>query len=320
MLRWVIFDSEKNILIAKRSDDQHQGGLWEFPGGKVEANESVQQALARELDEEVGIQCSPELMTPLIQIPFHYPDKSVYLDVWKVYEHLPGDFRTAHGKEGQPVIWAPLAELAEYEFPAANKAILSALMLPDLIAITPDSGVEDIRSYIAGCLRLQAGSRPGVIQLRAHRLAQHEFLELTQILYPQCQQAGVKLVCNCPLDWIKDIGEEFTDGLHLSVKNLNVLLDSRKRPVTDSIWLSASVHNLDELEKAQQLGVDYVLLSPLKKTSCHPGAKPLSGSELKEILDNARVPVYGLGGLTIADLSEVKKLGMQGVAGISAFL
>jgi len=209
--------------------------------------------------------------------------------------------------------------LSDYDFPAANQAILNALILPELIAITPDSGVDEIRSYIAGCLRLQAGNRPGIIQLRAPRLTQYEFLELTQILYPQCQQAGVKLVCNCPLDWIKDSGEEFTDGLHLSVNSLNELWDGGKRPVTGSIWLSASVHNLDELERAQQLGVDYVLLSPLKETSSHPDAKPLSESALKEILDNARVPVYGLGGLTIADLREVKKLGMQGIAGISAF-
>jgi len=315
----VIFDAQKNILIAKRSDDQHQGGLWEFPGGKVEADETVQQALARELDEEVGIQVAPELMTPLIQIPFHYPDKSVYLDVWNVFETNSGDFKVAHGKEGQPVVWVPLAELSDYEFPAANKAILNALLLPELIAITPDSDVESIRSYIAGCLGLGIEKSPGIIQLRAPQIAQAEFVELAKVLYPQCLQAGVKLVWNCPLDWFEAEGSEYSDGLHLSVQNFVALSDMEKRPVVDDVWLSTSVHNLAELEQAQQLGVDYLLVSPVQKTSSHPDAEPLSDAELKAILDHTRIPVYGLGGLAVADLAEVKKQGMQGIAGISAF-
>jgi 8-oxo-dGTP diphosphatase len=315
----VVFDSQSNILIAKRSDDQHQGGLWEFPGGKVEAGESVQQALARELDEEVGIQCSPDLMTPLIQIPFHYPDKSVYLDVWNVFESNAGDFKTAHGKEGQPVVWAPLAELSDYEFPAANKAILNALTLPELIAITPDSDVQVIRTFIESCLKLEAKRKPGIIQLRAPRLQQTEFVELAKVLYPQCWQAGVKLVWNCPLDWFEVEGSEYSAGLHLSVKNQQEAEDKGNYSPADNQWLSASVHNLIELEQAQQLGVDYVLVSSVKKTASHPDAEPLSHSELKAILDNARVPVYGLGGLDIADLAEMKKQGMQGIAGISAF-
>ena len=315
----VIFDSQNNILIAKRSDDQHQGGLWEFPGGKVEDGETVQQALARELDEEVGIQCSPDLMTPLIQIPFHYPDKSVYLDVWNVFESNSGDFKAAHGKEGQPVVWAALAELSDYEFPAANKAILNALKLPELIAITPDSDVEEIRSYVEGCLSLKEGQRPGIIQLRAPHIEKAEFFELAKALYPQCVQAGVKFVWNCPLAWFEAEGSEYADGLHLSVKNLKALADIERRPVAESEWLSTSVHNLAELEQAQQLGVDYVFLSPVKKTASHPNAEPLSDAELKAILDNARVPVFGLGGLAESDLVEIRKHGMQGIAGISAF-
>lgn len=315
----VIFDSQKNILIAKRSDDQHQGGLWEFPGGKVETGETVQQALVRELNEEVGIQCSPDLMTPLIQIPFHYPDKSVYLDVWSVFESNTGDFKKAHGKEGQPIVWASLDELAGYEFPAANKAILNALILPELVAITPDANAVEIQSFVTGCLKLGIESRPGIIHLRAPLLKQDEFIELAKALYPKCLQAGVKLIWNCPLEWFEAAVSDYADGLHLSVKNLEAFSDIKERPVADHVWLSASVHNQTELEQAQQLGVDYVLVSPVKQTSSHPKAKPLSGIELKAILDQSRVPAYGLGGLNINNVSEVKELGMQGIAGITAF-
>lgn len=77
----VIVGSDGKILIAKRPQTTHQGGLWEFPGGKVDTGESVQQALARELKEELAI----DVITsePLIQIRHHYPDKSVLLDVYK---------------------------------------------------------------------------------------------------------------------------------------------------------------------------------------------------------------------------------------------
>ena len=63
----VILDAEKNILLTRRHDDLHQGGLWEFPGGKVEQGESLDTALARELHEELAIK--PVKTSPLIEIP-----------------------------------------------------------------------------------------------------------------------------------------------------------------------------------------------------------------------------------------------------------
>lgn len=77
----VIRDAAGKILIARRADTQHQGGLWEFPGGKVEADESVETALARELHEELGIVV--DAARPLIKVRHDYPDKQVLLDVWK---------------------------------------------------------------------------------------------------------------------------------------------------------------------------------------------------------------------------------------------
>ncbi|PTT03442.1 NUDIX domain-containing protein, partial [Pseudomonas sp. HMWF006] len=76
----VIRDDSGKVLIARRADTQHQGGLWEFPGGKVEADESVETALARELHEELGIVVGAA--RPLIKVHHDYPDKQVLLDVW----------------------------------------------------------------------------------------------------------------------------------------------------------------------------------------------------------------------------------------------
>eukprot|EP01137_Pigoraptor_chileana_P016793 Opistho-2@73895 len=92
----VIRDDSGKILIARRADTQHQGGLWEFPGGKVEADESVECALARELQEELGIVVGAA--RPLIKVRHDYPDKQVLLDVWEV-SSFSGE---PHGAEGQP--------------------------------------------------------------------------------------------------------------------------------------------------------------------------------------------------------------------------
>ena len=120
----VIFNSQGQILIARRHDDAHQGGLWEFPGGKVESDESVCDALARELYEELGINIQTSSCKPLIEIRHDYSDKVVLLDVWAVSE-FDGE---ASGKEVQPLRWVDRSQLSDYDFPAANIAIIDALL------------------------------------------------------------------------------------------------------------------------------------------------------------------------------------------------
>ncbi|WP_017444421.1 8-oxo-dGTP diphosphatase MutT [Gayadomonas joobiniege] len=117
----VVFNRDQQILIAKRADHQHQGGFWEFPGGKVEADENVTTALKRELLEECGIELAD--CQPLIKISHDYGDKQVILDTW-VCRHFSGQ---ASGKEGQPIKWVSLEELYDHQFPPANLEIIQAL-------------------------------------------------------------------------------------------------------------------------------------------------------------------------------------------------
>ncbi|PXF63292.1 8-oxo-dGTP diphosphatase MutT [Kangiella spongicola] len=109
------------VLIAKRANHQHQGGLWEFPGGKIEEGEELLNALQRECHEELDI--LPISITPLTTIHHQYPDKSVSLHVCLVRDYLGVPF----GKEGQPITWAHQTELNNFQFPAANLEILSLL-------------------------------------------------------------------------------------------------------------------------------------------------------------------------------------------------
>jgi len=112
---------DENIFITKRDESQHQGGLWEFPGGKIELGESVSDALARELKEEIGIDVHHSYS--LINIEHDYGDKCV-----KLFIHIVEDFSgEATGLEGQASQWVAINELHKLAFPAANKAIIEAL-------------------------------------------------------------------------------------------------------------------------------------------------------------------------------------------------
>ena len=117
----VIVDSAHNVLITRRSQSAHQGGLWEFPGGKVEAGESLVAALARELQEELGI--SIGRTSALLDIHHDYGDKQVLLDVHVVWDYT-GEARSL---ENQPMAWVSPQALTQYAFPAANLAIVTAL-------------------------------------------------------------------------------------------------------------------------------------------------------------------------------------------------
>jgi 8-oxo-dGTP diphosphatase len=117
----VIYDPVQGYFICRRATHQHQGGKWEFPGGKVESNETVEQALARELHEEIGIVVTKA--SPLLVIEHTYSDKSVKLDVWLVTEFIG----LAQSLEGLENRWASVDELVKLDFPDANKPIIDAL-------------------------------------------------------------------------------------------------------------------------------------------------------------------------------------------------
>jgi 8-oxo-dGTP diphosphatase len=296
----VIADDQGRILLARRPESAHQGGLWEFPGGKVDPGEDLAAALVRECREELGIEVRSH--RPLIRISHSYPDRSVLLDVHRV----TGFSGEPRGMEGQPLAWVNPAELDDYPMPAADVPIVHAIRLPDRYAITP-SMVGDRFVFIDQLARtLERGVR--LVQFRvqsssdpAHRLAE-DALRL-------CRGSGASLLINQDADLARGIG---ADGVHLKSAQLHAL---RERPA-GLRWVAASCHTAGDIARLAALDVDLAVLSPVQATRSHPEVEPIGWSGFEQLLEGAQIPVYALGGLQPTDLSRAWRAGAQGVAAI----
>jgi len=117
----IIRNPQHEIFITQRNAGSHMAGFWEFPGGKVDAGETPEQALMRELDEETGI--VPVSVQPLKSVEHAFDDRRVTLHFFLV-EAWQGE---PYGREGQPMRWVRQQELREEDFPPANAAIIALL-------------------------------------------------------------------------------------------------------------------------------------------------------------------------------------------------
>jgi len=298
----VIQDAEGQVLITKRAAHLHQGGLWEFPGGKLEPGESPEQALARELREELDI--LPLTWEPLIRIHHHYDDRQVLLDFFRVTA-FSGE---AKGMEGQPLQWLSPTEMRAEMFPAADRPVISALQLPDRYLITGEDPA-DLTSFLLRLERsLEAGLR--LVQLRAHSLDDRCYGALLAEVLPVCRRFGARLLINRPSDCSAWAGQ--ADGIHLSSRQLLTL---NRRPGSSGL-IGASCHNPIELAKAAELQFDYVLLSPVMPTASHPQASAMGWQRFSDWVSGVNLPVYALGGMREEMLDEAKAAGGQGIAAI----
>jgi len=299
------------ILIAKRPEHVHQGGCWEFPGGKIEAQESVEQALIRELKEELDIE--PQNFSPLIQIPFRYPQKQVLLDVYCIDKFI-GDPK---GLEGQPIQWVDQKDLGKFQFPPANHAILSALSLPQFYMITPASVGKDF------LLKLEESFKMGIslFQLR-HQEIITDFL-LDGIL-GLVEEYHVAMQINSN-SWEKYLTRRQRNRLLAQHKNdcpIGFHLTSRdlqgRKDYSELCGLqSASCHTLDDIDLSNRRQMDFVVVSPVAITSSHPQQSPLGWEGFKQLCQDAQLPVYALGGMKKNDLGSASRAGAQGIAAIS---
>lgn len=307
----VIHNPAGEILIARRPLHKHQGGLWEFPGGKIEDGERTEEALVRELREELGITATA--FRPLLTVEHHYSDKSVRLEVWRVtaFDGI------AHGAEGQPVVWVTPVALTDYAFPAANGPIVKAARLPEMYAISPDpAGVGwELLPW------LQARLQPGQwLLLRAKSLSAEAYGELARAVAAYCSAIDATLLLHDRPDLLADIPAA---GVQLTAASLAALPHSWRRQdagIGETHYLGFSTHNEAELAKAWRLGADLATLSPVRATDSHPGQSGMGWERWGCLARAAGLPVYALGGMTPEDRAAAHAAGGQGVAGIRGLL
>ncbi|MEJ2529180.1 MAG: Nudix family hydrolase [Gammaproteobacteria bacterium] len=301
----VIRNADGRVLLTKRAQHSHQGGLWEFPGGKLEPGESLGQGLRREIKEELGL----ELLAhrPLLRNLHHYPDRSVLLDV-----HLVTEYRgVAAGLENQPLQWVEPERLAEYPMPEADLPVVRAITLPDRYLITGPDPMQ--QQQFLERLQQALDSGIGMVQLRPGAMPEQAILELGREALQLCHSRGVRMLLNGTPEMALAIGAA---GVHLNGKRLLALTE---RPLPDDYLVAASCHTDAELAHASVLGLDFAVLSPVRETGSHPGAALLGWERFGVMVAGANLPVYALGGMQQGDLGTAWEHGAQGIAGISCF-
>lgn len=290
------------FLLAQRPSDKIWAGYWEFPGGKVEPGESAREALVRELREELGIEVRTAY--PWLTRVFTYPHATVRLNFFRVTEWV-GE---PHPHEGQQFAWQPALTQAEQTTVSpilpANAPILRALSLPPLYAISnaAELGVDEFLRRLE--TKLQAGLR--LVQLREKKLEGEAFKALAKQALALTRTHGARLLLNGDVALAQELG---ADGVQLTGSQLATLTE---RPDVD--WCAASCHDAAELRRAEALGCDFALLSPVLPTQSHPGAPHLGWERFAELAAGATIPVYALGGLQLADMPIAWQYGAHGVA------
>jgi 8-oxo-dGTP diphosphatase len=298
----VVSDAEGRILISERKPDCAYAGQWEFPGGKCEHGEDVEIALARELQEELGI--AVQAARPLIRLSHRYPDRHVLLDTWRVtaWQGVP------EARENQRFEWVLPAGLDRFPMLAANRPIVRAVQLPESYLVTP-APAPDLEAFLAALERsLSAGLR--LVRLRAPRLAQDAYAALARRCLQACRRQGARLLLDREPALVEYLG---ADGLHLDGRALSGM---RARPVPADRLLAASCHERAELERAVALGADFAVLGPVNPTPSHPGRTGIGWDAFRRTVDDLPLPVYGIGGLAQADMETAWQHRAQGIAAI----
>ena len=297
----VLVRTDGRVLLAQRPLGKVYSGYWEFPGGKVEPGESTRDALVREIIEELGVEITHA--DPWITQVFTYPHATVKLHFFRATSWV-GE---PHAKEHQDLTWQLPGGISVSPLLPANGPVLKGLLLPDEYAITSVSsmGVEAFMRALEW--RLSAGLR--LIQIREPGLERDELGVLAEQVIARAHETGATVLINSDIALAHMLG---ADGVHL---NSRQLMNSSNRP--DVQWCGASCHSIEELRAAEALGLDFVVLGPVNRTASHPDANPVGWAAFSEMIREASLPVYALGGMTPARLAEARSHGAHGIAMLS---
>ena len=294
----VLIREDGKVLLAQRLPGTPYPGYWEFPGGKLEPSESPRDALVRELDEELGIAVTRAV--PWLVQRYVYPHAHVELHFFRVF----GWSGIPRGRDGQAIAWQTPGAFDVAPLLPANAIVLRSLELPGVYAITmaEDLGVSRFLARARGAI----GAGLKLIQLREKSFAGEKLARFADQLLAIAQSGGARILLNGDEDVARRLG---CAGVHWTSARLSA---ARQRP--PEMLCAASCHDEDELARAVELGVDFVVLGPVLPTPSHPTATTLGWARFEELARGMPLPVYALGGLVRADLELAMGHGAHGVA------
>ncbi|MCL4800712.1 MAG: Nudix family hydrolase, partial [Burkholderiales bacterium] len=294
----VLVRPDATVLLARRPAGKVYAGYWEFPGGKVEAGEAVEHALARELAEELGVEV--ERAYPWITRVFEYEHATVRLHFHRVVAWR-GE---PHCREHEGIVWQRVDALTVAPVLPANGPVLKALALPAEYAVSDAAGrgearfLEDLRRRLAEGLRL--------VQVREKAMTRERLIALAGKVTLLARAHGARVLVNGDAEAARAAG---ADGVQLPAALLATL---EVRPPFELV--GASCHGAAELRRAEALGADFAVLGPVRATPTHPEAAPLGWSGFRALAAGAGIPVFAIGGLTRADFDAACASGAHGLA------
>jgi 8-oxo-dGTP diphosphatase len=293
-----------DYLLASRPDGKGWAGWWEFPGGKIEAGETPEHALIRESQEELDI--TPTRIQPWIKRRYDYPAthdaeaKTVLLHFFFVSE-WQGELQA---REGQQFAWQHPQKLNVSPVLPANAPIMQALSLPSVYAI---SNVEEMGEHaFLQALRKQLDQGLQLLQIREPQLEEDNLSQLSTKVLSLCAPYDCRCLLNSSPEQAVQLGYQ---GVHL---NSQRLMTMTTKP--DNLLIGASCHDAEQLQKAQDLKLDFALLSPVLPTPSHPEASGLGWEKFADLLSGLEIPIYGLGGMRPEHVSQAQASGARGIA------
>lgn len=296
----VLRDASGAVLLAQRPAHKSYAGSWEFPGGKLEAGESAETALKRELAEELGVTVRHCL--PLMTLVHDYPEFCVLLRVFEVTEYA-GEVSAC---EGQSLSWYPADALDGVHLLAADQPIVHALQLPDVYVFTPPGYQPE--QVLSGCEALPAAA---LLRLRLPALNDDAYASLARTL---CARLGARRVV---LDRQPALAASLRCGWHM--RDLPGAAAEADIALRGAWGVIASVHDAAGISRARKSGTMACVLGPVQPTATHPGNPGIGWERFRTLAEAAALPTYAIGGLAPAHAHLSRTFGARGVAGISAF-
>jgi 8-oxo-dGTP diphosphatase len=309
----VIIAPDGRLLLGQRPEGKPWSGWWELPGGKLEPGETVLQALARELQEEIGIAVTEA--TPWVTYVHAYPHTTVRLSFCRVTA-WQGEPR---GLENQALAWIdPAQAITVGQVLPATLPPLRWLQLPTAYGISQLGGADQLQAFL---LRLERALDGGLklVQFREPGWAEgpdapslHHAMHAALML---CRAAGARMLVNSvhPPEWWRE-----ADGVHLRAADAAWL--TQRPALPESSLVGVSAHDPAQVVVARGLGADFAVLGPVASTPSHPGQPGIGWQGFEAGLADAGIPIFALGGQSPATLRTAQQHGAHGIAAIRSLL